>query len=478
MPIDVLKMTITALASHLRKKDFSCEEVVMTYLNNAKEQNGELNAYLEFFEGDIKESTDFAQRLIDSGGSSLLTGVPVAFKDNILIKDKIASCSSKILANHKAVYDSTVTKKLKENGVVILGRTNMDEFAMGSSTENSAFGVTKNPHDKSRVPGGSSGGSATTVASGGALFALGSDTGGSIRQPAGHCGVVGLKPTYGAVSRFGLVAMGSSLDQIGPLTKTVEDAETVFKAIAGYDPMDSTSVPIDKRGVTKISDKLTIGVPRSFLAEGIDEDVLANFNKTVAKLEGLGHTVLEIEIPDIKHSLAVYYVIMPAEVSTNLSRFDGMRYGLHTDGANLMEDYLKSRRDGFGPEPRRRILLGTYILSSGYHDDYYKKAIEVSNKLKSQFSDVFVGKKVDAIVLPTTPSPAFKIGEKTKDPLSMYLEDIFTVTANVVGVPAISVPSGFVERDGVSLPIGFQVMSPHFREDILFKLGKEVENIK
>lgn len=476
--IDTSALTISGIAKHLRQKDFSCKELVQAYLDNAKSKNKELNAYLEFFEDNIPGYISFAEKKLNDGSNSFLAGVPMAIKDNIMIDGKICSCSSKILENYKATFDSTVAKRLKESGVVILGRTNMDEFAMGSSTENSAFGVTKNPHDTSRVPGGSSGGSAVSVAASMSVFALGSETGGSIRQPASHCGVVGLKTTYGSVSRHGLIAMGSSLDQIGPITKSVEDAELVFNAISGFDPMDSTSVPDNLRKKGEIPVKLKIGIPRSFLSQGVDADVMSNFENIIDGLRNMGHEIVDIDIPSIKYSLAVYYIIMPAEVSTNLARFDGVRYGLHVDGKDLLEDYLKTRKAGFGPEPRRRIILGTYILSSGYYDAYYKKATEVRKMLKQEMKSVFVDQKVDAIAMPTTPSPAFKIGEKTSDPLSMYLEDIFTVTANVVGVPALSVPSGTVLRDGVGLPTGFQIMSNHFREDLLFKIGKDIERLQ
>jgi aspartyl-tRNA(Asn)/glutamyl-tRNA(Gln) amidotransferase subunit A len=376
------------------------------------------------------------------------------------------------LEKYRAPYDATVIKKLKEEGVVFIGRTNMDEFAMGGSTENSAFGVTKNPSDYSRVAGGSSGGSAAAVAMDGALASLGSDTGGSVREPASFCGVVGFKPTYGAVSRYGLMAMGSSLDQIGPITKTVEDAEILFKAISGKDKMDSTAgVFSNYFDNKKNGKKLTIGVPRHFMKDGgIDKEVLENLEQSIKQFEKAGYEIKEISIPNIKYSLAVYYIIMPAEASANLARFDGVRYGLRKDGKNSIDDYFETRGVGFGKEVRRRILLGTYVLSSGYYDAYYNKANAVREVLRSDFKKVF--SEADLILTPTAPSPAFKIGEKS-DPLSMYLADIFTVTANIVGVPAISLPSGFKKIDGKKLSLGIQLMSPWNREDLLFEAGKK-----
>lgn len=344
----------------------------------------------------------------------------------------------------------------------------MDEFAMGSSTENSAYGVTKNPHDLSRVAGGSSGGSAAAVAADLALASLGSDTGGSIRQPASHCGIVGLKPTYGSVSRHGLMAMGSSLDVIGPFSKTVSDAEILFNAIKGKDRYDSTSLDVPMAG--KRPQK--IGVPRHFLkGDGIDPEVMKAFEASIERFRSLGYEIVDIELPNIGYSLAVYYVLMPAEVSTNLARFDGIKYGLHKEGSNLLEDYLFSRGEGFGPEARRRVMLGSYVLSSGYYDAYYNKASAVRELLKDDFAKAF--ERADVILTPTAPAPAFKIGEKASDPVAMYLEDIFTVTANLVGTPAISIPAGTKEVEGKRLPIGIHLVSPHGREDALFELGKK-----
>jgi aspartyl-tRNA(Asn)/glutamyl-tRNA(Gln) amidotransferase subunit A len=355
---------------------------------------------------------------------------------------------------------------------VFIGRANMDEFAMGGSTENSAFGVTKNPFNTTRVAGGSSGGSAAAVAMEGALAALGSDTGGSIRQPASFCGLVGLKPTYGAVSRYGVMAMGSSLDQIGPFGKTVGDAEIIFDVIKGQDKNDGTTISEKTYSPERVGKKKpVIGVPRHFLGEGITKDVLSNFNESLELLKKKGYEVVDITLPNISYSLPIYYVIMPAEVSSNLARFDGVKYGLHKDGKDGIDDYFETRGAGFGKEARRRILLGTYVLSSGYYDAYYNRANALRRLLTEDFLEAF--KKVDIIMTPTTPAPAFKIGEKTSDPVAMYLEDIFTVTANLTGMPALSVPSGYAEVEGKKLPLGLQMTARHGDEKTLFEVGKD-----
>jgi aspartyl-tRNA(Asn)/glutamyl-tRNA(Gln) amidotransferase subunit A len=349
----------------------------------------------------------------------------------------------------------------------------MDEFAMGGSTENSAYGVTKNPHDTKRVAGGSSGGSAAVVAYGGVLVSLGSDTGGSIRQPASFCGIVGLKTTYGNVSRFGLMAMGSSLDQIGPFANTVEDVEEVYNVITGHDVMDSTSLSVESRSAKNKSLKKVIGVPMSFInQEGIDSEVLVNFNESIEKLKSEGYTVKDITIEHLEKALSVYYIVMFAEVSSNLARYDGIRYGLSHPGETSIKSYFESRTAGFGSEVRRRILLGTYVLSSGYYDAYYNKANIVREMLRKEFTEVF--KDIDVIATPTSPVPAFLIGEKSHDPLAMYLADIFTVPVNIVGVPAISVPSGKTKE---GLPLGIQFVAPHMREDVLFTYGKAFEKL-
>ncbi|OGI99726.1 glutaminyl-tRNA synthase (glutamine-hydrolyzing) subunit A [Candidatus Nomurabacteria bacterium RIFCSPLOWO2_02_FULL_40_10] len=466
--IDLKDLTITKARKALDAKQFSAVELAQAYLDEIKKKNKELNAYLEVFD-DVLDQAKRSDEIIEKGKSYPLLGIPLAIKDNILIKDRIASSASKILENYTASYDATVIEKLKREGAVFLGRTNMDEFALGGSTENSAYGPTKNPHDITRVAGGTSGGSAATVSANLALGALGSDTGGSIREPSALCGVVGFKPTYGAVSRSGLMAATSSFDCIGPITKTVKDAQIIFDVIRGKDKLDSTSFSQEPflRKVRKI------GVPWDLInQEGIDVKVKENFREAVKNLKNLGYEIKDIKLPNC---LALYYIINFAEVSTNLARFDGVRYGVHKDGKNLLGDYLLSRGTGFGKESRRRILLGAYVLSAGYYDAYYGKAQKVREALKKEFKELF--SKIDLILTPTSPIPAWKIGEKS-NLLSMYLVDIFTVTANIVGVPAISVPSGFMEVEEKKLPLGIQFMAPHGGEDLLFEVGKKFEAMK
>lgn len=477
MSIDLKNLTIRKAHEVMKAGEFSSRELTQAYLDVIKEKNNNINAYLPFtiFEENALKQADEADKRFKDGTAELLTGIPMAIKNNILIKGEITTASSKMLENYHATYDATVIKKLKKAGAVFLGGTNLDEFAMGGSTENSAFGVTKNPNDDTRVSGGSSGGSAAAVAMDGALVALGTDTGGSIRQPSSFCGTVGLKTTYGKVSRFGAIAMGSSLDQIGPISKTVEDSEIIFDCIKGEDLMDSQTIPEKILKEPTVKEKMVIGIPRHFMKEGVDIEVMKNFEESVKKLELLGHIIKDIEIPNINYALATYYIIMPAEVSTNLSRFDGVRYGLHKDGENLLGDYMKTRASGFGPEARRRIILGTYVLSAGYYDAYYNKATALREVMKEDFKKAF--EDVDVILTPTSPTPAFKIGEKSNDPVQMYLADIFTVSANMVGVPALAIPSGFVEKQGKQLPLGIQFMAPWMGEKILFKIGKDFEKI-
>ncbi|MDP3726163.1 MAG: Asp-tRNA(Asn)/Glu-tRNA(Gln) amidotransferase subunit GatA [bacterium] len=476
MSINLSQLTIAKARKHLVGGDFTARELSEAYLKKIEEKNPEINSYVEVFD-DVLTQAEEADKKNAQGKNEAhaLLGIPFAIKDNILIHGRIASCGSKILQNYKATYDATAIKKLKDAGTVFLGRANMDEFAMGSSTERSMYGPTKNPHDLSRSPGGSSGGPAAAVAMDGALAALGSDTGGSVRQPASFCGLVGLKPTYGAVSRYGLVAMASSFDQIGPITKTVEDAEIVFNTIKGKDSHDSTSVELKNYKLQTTNYKLTIGVP-SFLFEKkttLESGVLQNFKDSLGALTERGHEVKTIETPLIKYALPVYYIIMPAEVSSNLARFDGVRYGLHEDGKTVLEDYTKTRGSGFGVEAQRRIMLGTYVLSVGYHDAYYRKATAVQKLIRSDCENAF--KDVDVITTPTSPTPAFKLGERLTDPVSMYLSDIFTVVANIAGFPAISIPSGTVDCDGKKLPLGIQFMAAHGNENTLFFLGEQFE---
>lgn len=465
------ELTITEAARMLRAKECTVRELWDACMKVAQEKNPELNAYLELFPAD-DAAIEAAQKRIDDGDESLLCGIPLAIKDNILIEDHVASAASKMLANHVAVYDATVIKKLKAAGALFLGRTNMDEFAMGSSTEHSAYGVSRNPHDPSRVPGGSSGGSSSAVAAHMALGALGTDTGGSIRQPAAHTGLVGLKPTYGRVSRAGAIALGSSLDQIGPLAKSVEDARILYEALQGDDALDATTITDATYPKKEAEKTLTIGVPRHLLTEGVDEDVLAAFNASLDKLVAAGHTLVDVALPTSPYALPAYYVIMPAEASTNLARYDGIRYGHAARGASLLEDYVQSRTEGFGDETKRRILLGTFVLSSGYIDAYYRKAQAARDVLRDEYDAAFA--VCDVIAFPTTPSPAFRFGEKS-DPVSMYLEDVFTVTANLTGMPAISVPMGMVDREGTMLPVGMHFTAPHGADDLLFTAAGLVE---
>ncbi|MFZ3019964.1 MAG: Asp-tRNA(Asn)/Glu-tRNA(Gln) amidotransferase subunit GatA [Minisyncoccia bacterium] len=426
-----------------------------------EDTNKEIHAFLEIFKEPVR-SADFS-----SIESNPLKGMAIAIKDNMCLEDKEATAGSKILVGFRSPYTGTAVQRLLDKGVEIVGRTNLDEFAMGSSTENSGFGPTKNPVDTTRVPGGSSGGSAAAVASGMVRVALGSDTGGSIRQPAAFCGIVGLKPTYGAVSRYGLMALAASLDQIGPFSKTVRDAELIFDAMKGKDKYDATSFYPEK---TNTDFKKIIGVPKG-ITNGLENDVKENFENSLARMKSLGYEIKEIEMPSLPLSLAVYYIIQPAEASSNLARYDGIRYGLSVAGDSVLDEYLKTREAGFGAEVKRRIILGTYVLSSGYHDEYYGSALKAKEVIKKEFEDAF--REVGAIATPTTPTPAFKFGEKTGNPVEMYLGDVFTVPANITGIPAISLPSGFVNRDGKDLPLGFQLMANNYREDVLFKMGKE-----
>jgi aspartyl-tRNA(Asn)/glutamyl-tRNA(Gln) amidotransferase subunit A len=403
-----------------------------------------------------------------------LAGIPLAVKDNICTEGVKTTCASKILDNFTPPYESTVTKNLKKQGYVLIGKTNLDEFAMGSSTENSAFAHTRNPWDITRVPGGSSGGSAAAVAADMCVAALGSDTGGSIRQPASFCGVVGLKPTYGRVSRYGLVAFASSLDQVGPITKNVKDSAILLNIISGHDPYDSTSadvaVPDFTAAIGQGIKGLKLGVPKEYFIEGMNKEVEEAVKQAIRKLESLGAVPVPISLPHTEYAVAAYYILATSEASSNLARYDGVKYGLRVEGKDLLDMYMSTREAGFGAEVKRRIILGTYALSSGYYDAYYKKAQQVRTLIKRDFEKAF--EAVDAIVTPTAPNPAFKIGEKSDDPLQMYLADIFTISVNLAGVPGISVPCGFTSQ---SLPVGLQIIGKHFDEEAVLKIAYAYE---
>jgi len=471
-----LPETIEQAHEGLMKKEFSCIELIRAYLDKIKKENKELNDFLglteDLAEKQAKKVDDKISRREKIGP---LEGIPIAVKDNILVKDYEVTAGSKILKNYIAPYDATVVRKLKEAGAIIIGKTNLDEFAMGSSTENSAFGVVRNPVDTTRVPGGSSGGSAVAVAANHCLGALGSDTGGSIRQPAAFCGIIGFKPSYGVVSRYGLIAMASSLDQIGPLARNVEDTRLIFDAIKGKDSFDSTT--IEAKDFKNSTHHLRVGIPKEFFSEGIDRELREKVEKEINKFSEVGFEIKEISLPYSEYALAAYYIVMPAEVSANLARYDGVKYGFShpagdhpKGGASLLDLYLKTRAEGFGNETRRRIMLGTYVLSAGYRDAYYHKAQKVRALIKQDFERVF--KEIDFILTPTTPTPAFKIGEKT-DPLSMYLSDIYTVPVNLAGLPAISVPCGKADR----LPVGLQIIGPQFKDDLVLEIAQIYEQL-
>lgn len=471
MNIDISKLTIKEAHEYLKSNQITVADLVGEYLKNIKEKNDDINAYLEVYE-DVMDQIERAQNIWNDGKATLLTGIPVAIKDNMLHKGHIASAGSKILENYHATYDSFVVDQLKNSGAVIIGRTNMDEFAMGSSNETSAFGRTLNPLDYSCVPGGSSGGSCAAVAMNGALVSLGTDTGGSIRQPSSFCGLVGMKPTYGAISRSGIISLSNSFDQVGPIGKTVEDVEILFELLQGYDKNDSTSTPLEMRKCTEKKIQKKIGVPRDFLkGEGVDKEVLANFDKACKKLESKGYEIIDISLPLMKYSLAVYYIIQPAEASSNLARYDGIKYGTSENVENLFEIYTKTRGKNFGKEVRRRIMLGTYILSRGHTDQFYKKAYALKKEIKRELEDIFLS--VDAIITPSCPFPPFRFGEKSSDPVSMYLSDLFLVPANIGELPAISIPSGL---NSEGLPMGLHIMAPMWQEKILFEIGKDFEN--
>ena len=473
--IDLNTLTIPKAAEGLQKGDFTVRALTDAYLANIEQNNETLNIYLHLF-SDIDQQVEKAQSMIDDGSATELTGIPMSLKANIMRKGEITNCASKMLEHYRATYTATAVERLEQQGVVFLGSTNMDEFAMGGSTENSAFGPTKNPHDPARVPGGTSGGAAASVAAQMALVGIGSDTGGSIRQPASFCGTVGFKGSYGSVSRYGAVAMGSSLDQISPAADTVADAALVWSVMKGNDPHDMTTLTDNVWTVSEQADKqqYRIAIPRQVAAGGVDDQVLEIFNKKIDALKEAGHQVEEIDVPELDHVLSVYYIIMPAEVSSNLARFDGMRYGSKVPAETMWQEYKQTRSQGFGPEAKRRIMLGTYVLSAGYADAYYEKALALREQIRQKLRAIF--SEYDVVATPTSPVPPFMIGEKSKDPVSMYLADIFTVTANIAGLPAISIPAGSVEVNGKSLPVGIQFMAGSAQDRQLLDFAKKVES--
>jgi aspartyl-tRNA(Asn)/glutamyl-tRNA(Gln) amidotransferase subunit A len=473
---------VTAREAHegLKKKEFSCRELVQECFDQIDRVDGYIHAFLACMRNAAFDRADAVDKKIAHGHAlKFLEGIPLAIKDNILISGVQATAASKILGNYIAGYNAGVIEKLQHEGAIFLGKTNLDEFAMGSSTENSAYGPTKNPWDVTRVPGGSSGGSAAAIAADECIASLGSDTGGSIRQPAALCGVTGLKPTYGAVSRYGLIALASSFDQIGPFGKTVEDVAYMFDAIKGSDPRDSSSgrastdsiIPHLHRGVHGMK----IGVPKEYFIKGIEADIQKCVEDAIEEFRALGAEIIPVSLPHTQYALAAYYVIMPAEASANLARFDGIRYGYTAaDARNLEEVYVKSRSEGFGAETKRRIMLGTYVLAAGYYDAYYKQAQKVRMLMTRDFNEAFL--KVDCLITPTSPSAPFVFGERTHDPLQMYLADVYTVSANIAGIPGMSVPCGFVTRDGKELPVGMQILGKHFDEATILAAGNAYQH--
>lgn len=471
------QLTISELTDRIAKREVSAREATQACLDRVAKVDGQIHAFISHNDADALAQADAIDKAIaQAGGANRpLLGVPIGIKDVLAVKDHPLNCGSKILGNFVSPYDATVIEKLKAAGAIIFGRLNMDEFAMGSSTENSAFGITRNPWDTTRIPGGSSGGSAAAVAADEVIATLGTDTGGSIRQPAALCGCVGMKPTYGRVSRYGLVAFASSLDQVGPFSKDVRDNATLLNVISGYDQRDSTSVNQPVPDYTKALDGnikgLRLGLPKEYMIGGLDPEVKAAVDAAVKQLESLGATVEEISLPHTEYAAATYYIIAPAEASANLARFDGIRYCARVDGADPIELYSKTRGAGFGPEVKRRIILGTYVLSSGYYDAYYLRAQKVRTLIRQDFLKAF--EKVDAIVTPTAPTAAFKIGEKSDDPLQMYLSDVFTISCNLAGICGVSLPCGFTKSP--KLPIGLQLLGKPFGEEVMLKIAHAYE---
>ncbi len=474
--MELYRLTISEVRDLLDRREVSVQDLLRSIYGRIHLVEDKVKAFVTRT-GDLAfQMADEVQRKIEQSKQKTqsLLGVPLAIKDNICTKGTLTTCSSKILSDFIPPYESTVTSRLSEQGYILIGKTNMDEFAMGSSTENSGFHVTRNPWDLERIPGGSSGGSAAAVAADECIAALGSDTGGSIRQPAAFCGVVGLKPTYGRVSRYGLVAFASSLDQIGTLTKNVQDTALLMNIISGHDPLDSTSAPLSVPDFTLAIGQdikgIKLGVPKEYFIEGTEKEVEASVKDAIRKLEDLGAIPVEISLPHTDYAIATYYILATSEASSNLARYDGVKYGFRAEGKDLLDMYSNTRAQGFGAEIKRRIMLGTYALSSGYYEAYYKKAQQVRTLIKQDFERAF--KEVDVIITPTSPTVAFKMGEKSADPLQMYLSDIFTISVNLAGVPGISIPCGFSTEN---LPIGLQLIGKHFDEDSLLKIAYAYE---
>lgn len=467
------KLTIKKIREGLKKKEFSAKELTENLLKKIQQEDKEIKSFLTLCpEIALKKAKEIDQLLVLKSKLPPLAGVPCSIKDNILVKGVKCTAGSKILKDYIAPFDATAVKKIKEAGAIILGKTNLDEFAMGSSTEYSAFWPTKNPLDKERVPGGSSGGSAAAVAANFCSFSLGSDTGGSVRQPAAFCGIVGFKPTYGAVSRFGLIAFASSLDQIGPLAHTVEDCEIVFDIIKGEDPFDATSIEISSKKLEKKIEKVKIGIPKECFEKGLEKEVEEEVKKAIKKYEELGAKIEEISLPHLEYALPCYYIIAPAEASSNLARYDGIKYGIKKKilAKDIFDFYSKIRGENFGPEVKRRIMIGTFSLSAGYFEAYYLRAQKVRELIKEDFEKAF--QKVDFIITPTTPTLPFKIGEKIEDPLLMYLSDIFTVMVNLASLPAISLPCKTTKK----LPVSFQIIGKYKEDKKVFEIAKIYEN--
>lgn len=478
--MELENLTIESLREKLLKKEISALEITKLYFERIKKEDKKIGAFLTLCEKLAKEEAEKIDKIISKREKlPPLAGVPCAIKDNILVEGVKCTAGSKILENYIAPYDATVIKKIKNAGAIILGKTNLDEFAMGSSTENSGFFPTKNPLNVEMVPGGSSGGSAAAVAANFCLFSLGSDTGGSIRQPAAFCGLVGLKPTYGAVSRFGLIAFASSLDQIGPMTKNVNDCQIVFQIIRGRDEMDSTSVDYRIKEEKFKIQNLKIGLPKEYFVEGIEKEVREEIEKVIKKYEEMGAKIEEISLPHTEYALPCYYIIAPSEASSNLARYDGIKYGTsffketNLDFNSGIDLYFKTRGEGFGPEVQRRIMLGTYALSAGYYEAYYLRALKVRTLIREDFKRAF--EKVDIIFTPTSPTLPFKIGERVSDPLQMYLSDIFTVSVNLAGLPAISIPVFSKKKDSKKMPVGLQIIGKFFEEEKIFQVAKIYE---